>query len=1006
MQWEARRHRCEPIVNSTNKNNPPSPLNPKSALNQLEDWKELTGFVAMSVASVLGAFLSNGVVRPVSWGIAVISVAAAAWCTRVAFLRRERRAEQERLWNERKDQLRAAFRKLAPFDEQDDLPGQDRKQQARSIATRIISDDFHFGIICGDSGAGKTSLIRSGVVRQIRASGMDCVYLRNPWRLTKSSPATDHSLELLEGELQSFAQQWATGPRVIILDQFEEWLIKHREKEARLLIGKMIAQLTRGDVPVRVVCVVRREFLVDFHDLSATLSDPTNPNNTFRVRNFSVTQGVDVVMECARHDGIPVERSFAVDIANDLADDGEVRPPELQIVCTSLAEAGKLSMAGYQASGGTAAILAHYIKDALDSCRVPKMGAQLLRALCDFPTGTKRPPRTLLELKAAIDPAPVTAGERTGTLVADLTRTFVLARLLTVEKRRSETDVFSLMHDYLVGAVELATSDVSTQTEEANQFLSYYLAQKDERIPLRRLRFIRAHADSQRLNQLNVKRLLRRSLIAPLVYSAAVVCSALALGFGLYAWLTATVHWTSQVVARHWTSDESGGVYYSLTMHGEVVGAEYDVQNHVRIWDPKSAVAIASVDNPDSTFFGLSASRNGAYAMLYRRSADEVAGLRLVRVRDGAVTKLPSGEFLSFSESEQNVGYLVHGTRKSPDDRTHFDTAYLWSIRQNKILRQVTIIPSVIRQSTLKAQFSPDGDRLIAIATEGDRNVLRLYDTISGKELSTLTDPDDDSRHFTVSGLTKKIATVSLGEGPGLLLQLWDLDTGKFLRQTSLPEQISPSRSPIFSPDGQHLVLEGSVSDSVWVFDVSDLVPVHEQPGLHLVYPTVHGSPVVYWPDDNDVQLWKLGRPSITLRNARLSAADRLTSSRDLQRAVIWGSHRPAELWDLTTGRLIKQLRPAGHQWAHFSINDTAVEILDEGSVGSFFAAQDGAALAQQTSADTLGMFYYDPTLRRIHVWNDVGQVVRYVEGRNYLGKFVATVPGATRFPAPTSFAW
>lgn len=58
----------------------PSPLTLKSSLNQIEDWKELTGFVAMSVASVRGAFVSNRVMRPVSWGIAVISVAVAAWC--------------------------------------------------------------------------------------------------------------------------------------------------------------------------------------------------------------------------------------------------------------------------------------------------------------------------------------------------------------------------------------------------------------------------------------------------------------------------------------------------------------------------------------------------------------------------------------------------------------------------------------------------------------------------------------------------------------------------------------------------------------------------------------------------------------------------------------------------------------------------------------------------------------------------------------------------------------
>jgi hypothetical protein len=39
--------------------------------------------------------------------------------------------------------------------------------------------------------------------------------------------------------------------------------------------------------------------------------------------------------------------------------------------------------------------------------------------------------------------------------------------------------------------------------------------------------------------------------------------------------------------------------------------------------------------------------------------------------------------------------------------------------------------------------------------------------------------------------------------------------------------------------------------------------------------------------------------------------------------------------------------------------------------------------------------YYYDPDLRRIHLWNSSGQVIRLVEGRSYFGKFVPTQKGA-----------
>ena len=63
---------------------------------------------------------------------------------RRSWLHKQQKAEEEKRWTERQSQPRhTAFRKLAPFEERDDLPGHDRKYQARSIATRIASTYLH-----------------------------------------------------------------------------------------------------------------------------------------------------------------------------------------------------------------------------------------------------------------------------------------------------------------------------------------------------------------------------------------------------------------------------------------------------------------------------------------------------------------------------------------------------------------------------------------------------------------------------------------------------------------------------------------------------------------------------------------------------------------------------------------------------------------------------------------------------------------------------------------------
>ncbi|MGX9728429.1 MAG: nSTAND1 domain-containing NTPase [Candidatus Electronema sp. VV] len=645
------------------------PASPKAALDQLKEWKELTAFIAVEAASVLGIFLSSGAAQIASAVLAPVGVAGVSWHIRRLRLRKKQREEQERLWEERRNQPRAAFRSLSPFEEQDELPGQDRKQLARSIAVRIVNDDFRFGIVCGDSGAGKTSLLRSEVMRNIRANGLEPVYLRSPRRLARTGLAAVSSCERLAAELDAFTQEQIPADKcVLILDQFEEWFVEHREPDARALLGSFIARLIQRVPPVRVVCAVRREFLMDFHDLATELPDPTNPANTFRVRNFTVAQAIDAVQQCALADGIAAEEAFAAALAADLEENGEVRPPELQIVCTHLAESGSLSSDRYQAEGGTAGILAHHIKNALESCREPELGAKLLRSLCDFPTRTKRPPKTLAELAADIGR---TAGSQA---VAALVRTFVLARLLAEEKRKSGPDAYALLHDYLVGAVELATGDVSTQTEEANQLLRYYLAQQRGVIPLRRLRFILAHADRPLLVQPNARRLLRKSLIVPAAFSGAMVFAAVLMAGGLYLLETARIQWQAKVIGRHWEDNEAGGVDYTiLSEKGQVISGFNNGKKHIRFWNSKIGQIVYNKENQEK--MDVSVSSSGKWMIFQERKKS----CKLIRVFDSTEITIPSGYDCNFDRSGE---YVIYKSKGSAD--TLFD-AVLWSI-ESKIL--------------------------------------------------------------------------------------------------------------------------------------------------------------------------------------------------------------------------------------------------------------------------------------------------------------------------------
>ncbi|MGR0481266.1 MAG: nSTAND1 domain-containing NTPase [Candidatus Electronema sp. V4] len=913
-----------------------------------------------------------------------------SWQLRRSHRRKKQREEQERLWEERRNQPRAAFRSLSPFEEQDELPGQDRKQLARSIAVRIVNDDFRFGIVCGDSGAGKTSLLRSEVMRNIRANGLEPVYLRSPRRLARTGLAVVSSRERLATELEAFEQEQIPADKcVLILDQFEEWFVEHREPEARALLGRFIARLIQRVPPVRVVCAVRREFLMDFHDLAAELPDPTNPANTFRVRNFTVAQAIDAVQQCALADGIAAEEAFAAALADDLADNGEVRPPELQIVCTHLAESGSLSLSRYQAEGGTAGILAHHIRNALESCREPDLGAKLLRSLCDFPTRTKRPPKTLAELAADIGR---TAGSQA---VAALVRTFVLARLLAEEKRKSGPDAYALLHDYLVGAVELATGDVSTQTEEANQLLRYHLAQQRGVIPLRRLRFIRAHADRPLLVQPNARRLLHKSLIVPAVFSGAMVFVAVLMAGGLYLVATAGIQWQEKVIGRHWEEDEVGRVEYKiLSEKGQIISLG---EKHIRFWDIKNGTIFTS----KKILKGLSVDINSSGNLLlfkdflYKKNIN----CKLIDLNNREEFDLPASSRCKFSESEQ---YVIYESSLKDKDNYLF-SVNIWSVSKKSIIYKIN---KISKPDISNIRIETNGERLVTLSWEGNRDVIMLYDASSGKKIKNMTDNNKKGLYFYINSLSKKVCTISIASSGENVLQVWNIDDGHLACERKNMFFVTDIS---FSIDGKYIVCRDDAyivggreiknQNKINILTIADLESAHgvKIGDMRLSNEKDSSAPIVYWRDGNDVKLWHVskGEP-ILLKNIKLGEEDEISSSADMQIAVISGPQRPAELWDLKEKKLLRLLissKDKHIQSVAFSMNDTAVVITEEGGVASLFDAKDGSPLAQHISAASV--YYYDPDLRRIHLWNSSGQVIRHVEGRSYFGWFRPTKKGA-----------
>lgn len=496
---------------------PPTPIQAPN----WRQWTEMLIGLAAAIATVLSSFrIQSDLARALSFLLAAVIVAAVSFRTYWRAQRdRLERDRKERMENWQNLQARSAFRGLYAYSEGDVLPGETRRREAQTIATQILNPDFSFGIIAGEVGCGKTSLLQCGVAHYIREAGASLLFVRSPRQLAPVSHSDiERSTRLFFDMLRYLSiqlEQFSTQPKAIaIVDQFEEFFIESPTDHERLEIGKICQSfLAHGG---RMLVAVRHDYLLDMHDLAPAIPDPISTPSLYPLKNFRIPEATQIIQECARIDNVGINSGLATTIANDLAQGGNVRPPELQVVCTALA--GDLTRERYEQLGGAKGIISDYIKTAVAVCPNPHLAKMVLRALCDFDAS---PPA-----KAA----PQAVGDLTNAQVA---RTGVTTTLSQVEQvlqilekaritisTRAENGIFvhALVHDYLVSAVSLATTDISTRTEDANRLLSFYASAYNTdpriRIPIGKLLQIKSDASRNLLQAQSARKMIRLSEIA------------------------------------------------------------------------------------------------------------------------------------------------------------------------------------------------------------------------------------------------------------------------------------------------------------------------------------------------------------------------------------------------------------------------------------------------------------------------------------------------------------
>jgi hypothetical protein len=356
------------------------------------------------------------------------------------------------------------YKFLNYFEEADQASFAGREDETQEVLAGLTRGRTF--VLFSSPGKGKTSLTNAGISPRLRQRGFRPLNVR-----LLESPVEDFCAALAAGlQRPELAQPMAPGereervprvlgelsahePLVIILDQFEEFFVRFRERPAaRAELVKLLGRIYREQAAnIRLVFCLREDYLAELQDLRAELPDLTEYG--LRLGPLTAYGARQAIVRPLQHGRITYEEAF-VNRLVDLLAAWNFDPPVLQIVCTELyrdvlARRGMpvhLTREDLDRLGGVDGIFRGYVHRVTSGLAAERL--LLVRVVLDALISSER---TRYALRAEdLLSGPVRAGyeEIRGVLdhLAD-------QGLLRVEHRKGER-WFELLHEHLMSIVD------------------------------------------------------------------------------------------------------------------------------------------------------------------------------------------------------------------------------------------------------------------------------------------------------------------------------------------------------------------------------------------------------------------------------------------------------------------------------------------------------------------------------------------------------------------------
>lgn len=420
-----------------------------------------------------------------------------------------------------------------------------RENEVEEVSRRLASPQLSFFILFGESGCGKTSLIRAGLMPKLESEYnfvTFCVRLyRQPERWlratlraegynSKDSVGRAFEENGRAGESNTLfddaiALSSALGKTVVLfIDQFEEFFNNQIsvEEEERVLEFVRTCLSQKGSCRVKLVFSIRSDYFDRMSLFDGFVEDVFTQTNRFRLDVFDRDRAQRVIrssleysrknnQDVAWRDGLidTVVRDLMANRRDTVRPEGRaiVLPAELQIVCQMLQLRGTTDASQYP---GKQRLIIDYVNEAIESSPNRQQTLRILQTLIGSDGRSRSEPQT-------VDSIAEKSGGQLETVDQHLRYLDQTCRLLTSSYRRDGDQsvlVYELAHEYLTGIILGLSGAVLDKQRRANILLQEYSRRtafsESRRIAIRDCWFIRRYATEEISPEMN--QLMRRSV--------------------------------------------------------------------------------------------------------------------------------------------------------------------------------------------------------------------------------------------------------------------------------------------------------------------------------------------------------------------------------------------------------------------------------------------------------------------------------------------------------------